>query len=112
MIVTTTEQLADHRIVRTLGLVRGTAVRGRDIVQDLMATLRNLVGGEIPEYTKMLAETREQALDRMIAQARSLGANGVVGVRFAASQAGGSAEVLVYGTAVVFQEFFQQDQLA
>lgn len=105
MIVTTSEQLADRRVTRTLGLVRGSAVRGRHMGRDLIAYLRNMVGGEIPEYTKMLAETREQALDRMLEQARSLGANGVIGVRFATSSpAAGSSEVLVYGTAVVFED--------
>lgn len=101
MIVTTSEQLPDRRLVRTLGLVRGSAVRGRHIGRDLIAYLRNMVGGEIHEYTKMLAETREQALDRMLAEAQSLGANAVIAVRFTTSSpAAGSSEVLVYGTAV------------
>lgn len=104
MIVTTAEQLSDRRLLRTLGLVRGSAVRGRHLGRDLMAFLRNLVGGEIPEYTKMLAETREQALDRMLDEARMLGANGIIGVRFSTASTGGSSEVLVYGTAVVFED--------
>ena len=105
MIVTTSELLPDRRLLRTLGLVRGSAVRSRHVGRDLIAYLRNLVGGEIPEYTKMLAETREQALDRMLDEARALGANGVVGVRFATSSpAAGSSEVLVYGTAVVLED--------
>jgi uncharacterized protein YbjQ (UPF0145 family) len=105
MIVATCEQLADRKLLRTLGLVRGSAVRSRHAGRDLIAWLRNMVGGEIPEYTKMLAETREQALDRMLEEARSLGANGVVGVRFSTSSpAGGRSEVLVYGTAVVYED--------
>ncbi|MEM8998435.1 MAG: YbjQ family protein, partial [Acidobacteriota bacterium] len=102
MIVTTTNEFPDRVVVRTLGLVRGTSVRGRHIGQDLLAHLRNAVGGEIHEYTKMLSEAREQALDRMIEEARALGANGIVGMRFSTSSpAPGSSEVLVYGTAVV-----------
>ena len=105
MIVTTSEILPDRRIVRTLGLVRGSAVRSRHFGRDLIAYLRNLVGGEIHEYTKMLAESREQALDRMLEEARILGANGVIAVRFSTSSpAAGSAEVLVYGTAVHLED--------
>jgi uncharacterized protein YbjQ (UPF0145 family) len=105
MIVSSTETLPDRKVVRTLGLVRGTAVRGRHIGRDLLAFLRNAVGGEIYEYTKMLGEAREQALDRMIEEARSLHANGIVGVRFATSSpAPGTSEVLVYGTAVELED--------
>ena len=102
MIVVTTEGIAGHRIVRTLGLVRGATVRGRHIGRDLIAHLRNAVGGEVTEYTKMLSEAREQALDRLVDEARSLGANAVHGLRFATSMTmAGAAEVMVYGTAVV-----------
>lgn len=105
MIVTTTNELPDRRIERVLGLVRGTSVRGRHIGHDLLAHLRNAVGGEIPEYTKMMSEAREQALDRMIEEAHVLGANAIVGMRFATSSpAPGSSEVLVYGTAVVAED--------
>ena len=105
MIVSTTNDFPDRAIVRTLGLVRGTSVRGRHIGQDLIAHLRNAVGGEIHEYTKMLSEAREQALDRMIEEARALGANGIVGMRFTTSSpAPGSSEVLVYGTAVLVDD--------
>ncbi|MEM6454903.1 MAG: YbjQ family protein [Acidobacteriota bacterium] len=101
MIVTTTDAVPGRSIVRTLGLVRGSACRGRHLGRDLIAHLRNAVGGEIPEYTKMLSEAREQALDRMADEARALGGTGVIGVRFAiASMMAGAAEVLVYGTAV------------
>lgn len=102
MIVVTTENVAGHRVERTLGLVRGTTVRGRHIGRDLLAHLRNAVGGEITEYTKMLSEAREQALDRLVEDAESLGANAIIGLRFATSMTmAGAAEVVVYGTAVV-----------
>ena len=102
MIITTTETIADRKIVRTLGLVRGNAVRARNIGKDIMALMRNIVGGEVKEYTKMLAEVREQALDRMIDEAKELGADAVVSVRFMTSETmQGAAELLAYGTAVL-----------
>ena len=105
MMISTTSSLPDRAILRTLGLVRGTSVRGRHIGQDLIAHLRNAVGGEIHEYTKMLSEAREQALDRMIEEARELGANAIVGMRFTTSSpTPGSSEVLVFGTAVIMAE--------
>ncbi|MCG8455436.1 MAG: YbjQ family protein [Holophagales bacterium] len=110
MIITTTNELPDRKILRTLGLVRGTSVRGRHIGVDLIAHLRNAVGGEIHEYTKMLSEAREQALDRMTEEARELGANAVVGMRFTTSSpTPGSSEVLVYGTAVVVEDPLAQE---
>lgn len=105
MIITTTPEIAGKRIVRTLGLARGNSVRARHIGRDILAALRNLVGGEVQEYTKLLAESREQALDRMAEEARRLGANAVVGVRFVTSMvAAGMAELLAYGTAVVVED--------
>lgn len=105
MIVTTSEEVSDRAIRRTLGLVRGSSIRGRHLGRDLIAHLRNAVGGEIPEYTKMMSESREQALDRMLEEARELGANGIVSVRFATSaMMAGAAEILVYGTAVVLDD--------
>lgn len=105
MILATTESVAGRRIVRTLGLVRGTTVRGRHLGSDLVAHLRNAVGGEITEYTKMLSEAREQALDRLTEDATSLGANAVIGLRFSTSMTmAGAAEVVVYGTAVVTED--------
>lgn len=102
MIVCTSDALPGRKVVRTLGLVRGSTVRCMHVGQDIMAALRNLVGGEIEEYTKMLAEAREEALDRMIADAEALGANAIVGMRYATSDImSGAAEILVYGTAVV-----------
>jgi len=105
LIIASTDDIPGKRIVRTIGLVRGSTVRGKHLGKDILAVLRNLVGGEITEYTKMLAESREQALDRMVADAHHLGANAVVGVRFAsASITTGAAEILAYGTAVVAED--------
>lgn len=102
MILSTTEAITGHRIVRNLGMVRGNTVRARHVGRDITAALRSLVGGEITEYTKVLAESREQALDRMIAEAEALGANAVVAIRFQTSVVmSGAAELLCYGTAVV-----------
>ena len=104
MIVVTSEAIVGQRIVKTLGLVRGNTVRARHIGKDIMAGLRSIVGGEIHEYAKLIAESREQSLDRMVAEAESLGANAVVAVRFTTSVlAGGVAELLVVGTAVVVE---------
>lgn len=101
MIITTVEHIAGKRITRTLGLVRGNSIRGRHLGKDLIAHLRNAVGGEITEYTKMMAESREQALDRMIEEARELDANAIVGLRFTTSTTmAGASEILAYGTAV------------
>ncbi|MFP6685118.1 MAG: YbjQ family protein [Polyangiaceae bacterium] len=103
--MTTSDAIAGQPIARSIGLVRGNAVRARHIGRDILAGFRNIVGGEISDYTKLLAEAREQALDRMAEQARSLGADGVVAVRFTTSMVmGGAAELLAYGTAVVFEE--------
>jgi uncharacterized protein YbjQ (UPF0145 family) len=87
-------------IAETLGLVRGNVIRAKHIGTDIIASLRNLVGGEVSEYTKLMAEAREQALDRMIAQGRILHADAIVGVRFATSMIMPAAELLVYATAV------------
>ena len=91
--------------MRTLGLVRGNTIRARHIGKDIMAVLRNIVGGEVAEYTKLLAESREQALDRMVDEATALGASAIISVRFSTSMImGGSAELLAYGTAVVLED--------
>src|SRR5690606_23110652 len=98
-------RVGGKRIVRVLGLVRGNTIRARHIGRDILAGLRNLVGGEIHEYTKLLAESREQALDRMLEEARGLGANAVVGVNFTTSMVQmGAAELLAFGTAVVVED--------
>ena len=104
MIVTTSENVAGHRVVRSLGLVRGNTIRARHLGKDIMALGRNVVGGEISEYTKLLGEAREQAVDRMVEEAEALGANAIIMVRFSTSQVmSGAAELLAYGTAVVVE---------
>jgi uncharacterized protein YbjQ (UPF0145 family) len=101
MLITTTDEVHGREIAATLGLVRGSSIRTRHLLADITEWLRNLVGAELHHYTKMMAETREQALDRMVAEARRLGADAVVTLRFATSGiTGGAAEMLAYGTAV------------
>jgi len=101
MKLTTQDQFVDIEITETLGLVRGNTIRARHLGKDIIAGLRNLVGGEITEYTKMLAEAREQSIDRMLNEAKTLGADGIVCIRFiTAPVMQGAAELLVYGTAV------------
>ena len=105
MILATTEAVVGKRIVTVLGLVRGNTVRARHIGRDVSAIVRNIAGGEITEYTKLLAESREQSIDRMVDEAERLGANAIVGVRFSTSSIMGAAgEVMCYGTAVVLEE--------
>jgi uncharacterized protein YbjQ (UPF0145 family) len=105
MIITTTDSIKGKKIVRTVGMARGNTIRARHIGRDILALLRNIVGGEISDYTKLLAEAREQSLDRMQDEAGRLGANAVVAVRFTTSVLmGGAAELLAYGTAVVVED--------
>jgi uncharacterized protein YbjQ (UPF0145 family) len=104
VIVTTSEHVHGQRVVRSLGLVRGNTIRARHLGRDIMAGLRGMVGGEISEYTKLMAESREQAVDRMVEEAEALGANAVVMLRFSTSQVmSGAAELLAYGTAVIVE---------
>jgi len=104
MIYVTTNEIPGKKIVKTLGMAKGNTIRARNIGRDIIALLKNLIGGEIEEYTKMMAEAREQAIDRMLQEAEALGANAVVGVRFATSYIMASAaEILAYGTAVVVE---------
>jgi len=101
MILSTVNEIAGKEITEVLGLVRGNTIRARHVGKDIVAGFKNIVGGEITDYTKMLAESREQALDRMIADARSLGADAIIGIRFTTSSVmQGAAELLAYGTAV------------
>ncbi len=101
MIISTIDKIEGKKISSSLGMVKGNTIRARHIGRDIMAGLRNIVGGEISEYTKLMAEAREQALDRMKADAERIGADAVVGVRFSTSVImGGAAELLAYGTAV------------
>ena len=105
MIIVTSEYIQHKRIVKTIGLVRGNTIRARHLGRDIAASFRNILGGEITEYTKLLAESREQAVDRMIEEARSKGANAIVMMRFATSEISKSAaEMLAYGTAVVVED--------
>lgn len=105
MIVTTTEKIAGKKIVRTVGIARGNTIRARHIGRDILALLRNIVGGEITDYTKLMGESREQALDRMVAEAERMGANAIVGMRFGTSQLmNAAAELLAYGTAVIIED--------
>lgn len=101
MIIVTAAEVAGYRTVETLGMVRGSSVRARHLGSDIAAHLRNIAGGEVREYTKMLAEAREQAIDRMVEEAQMLGADAVVTTRFQTSEVmHGAAEMLCYGTAV------------
>jgi len=101
MIVVTTEHIEGKKITETLGLAKGSTIRARHMGHDLMAGLRNIVGGEVKDYTVMLAQAREEALQRMIEQGEKMGANAIVGARFVTSMVmSGAAEMVAYGTAV------------
>ncbi|MFH1701699.1 MAG: YbjQ family protein [Candidatus Zixiibacteriota bacterium] len=105
MILVTSDDICGKKIVKVLGLVKGNTIRARHVGRDILAGLRNMIGGEITDYTKMIAESREQSLDRMVAEAEKLGANAVITVRFStSSMMQGAAELLCYGTAVVVEE--------
>ena len=104
MIITTSDQIEGKTIVKTIGLVKGSTIRARHLGRDIMAGLRGMVGGEITEYTKMMAEAREEAIQRMVEDAEKKGANAVVGMRFSTSMImQNAAEVLAYGTGVVLE---------
>lgn len=105
MIVVSNSNIPGKKIVKTFGLVKGNTIRARHIGKDILALFKSLVGGEIHEYTKLMAESREQAIDRMIENAGQVGANAVTGVRFTTSMvAQGAAELMVYGTAVIIED--------
>ena len=102
MIIVNTPDISDKKITETLGIARGSTVRARNVGQDIFAGLKNIIGGEISEYTKLQAQSREQALQRMIEDAERMGANAIVNVRLTTSMVmQGCSEILVYGTAVV-----------
>ena len=104
MILSTTPSIEGRNIKKSLGLVKGNTIRARNIGKDILALFRNIVGGEIKDYTKLMAQAREQAIDRMIADAEELGANAIVNVRFSTSYImQNAAEILVYGTAVILE---------
>lgn len=105
MIVVTSDNIHGKIVVKTLGMVKGNTIRTRNICKDILAVLKNIVGGEVSEYTKMMAEAREQAIDRMIDEAIKLGANAVITTRFSTnSMMKGAAELLAYGTAVIVED--------
>jgi uncharacterized protein YbjQ (UPF0145 family) len=105
MILATSDQVPGKRITEVKGLVQGNTIRARNIGRDIVAGLRNIVGGEVTEYTRLMAESREQAIARMVEQAESMGANAVVGMRFVTSMVmTGASELLAYGTAVVVED--------
>ena len=107
MIVVTTEHVSGQPETTSLGLVRGSSIRARHLGRDIMAQFRNIAGGEVHEYSKLLGESREQAIDRMIEEAEALGADGIIGVRFQTSMVmQGAAEMLCYGTAVKLEAAF------
>lgn len=102
MYLVNTESISGKEIVEMYGVVSGSTVRAKHVGKDIMAGLKNIVGGELRGYTDLLQESRQEAMDRMVAQAKSMGANGVVNIRFATSSvAQGASELYVYGTAVL-----------
>ncbi len=104
MLLSTTDTICGKKVVKHLGLVRGNTIRARHIGRDIIAKLRNVVGGEISDYTKLMGESREQSIDRMVEDAKGLGANAIIGIRFSTSEVMDcAAEILVYGTAVIVE---------
>ena len=104
MMIVTTEGIPGKTVVKVLGLVRGNTIRARHIGKDIKAAFRHMIGGEITDYTKLMGESREQALDRMVAEAAQLGANAIVAARLTTSMLmNGAAEIVAYGTAVVVE---------
>ncbi len=104
MIITPASSIAGYRVVKTFGLVRGNTIRARNLGRDILAVIKNMIGGEIEEYTKLMGESRDQALDRMAANANELGANAITDVKFMTSYIMGSAsEILAYGNAVTVE---------
>lgn len=105
MIISTTDSIEGMPTEKVLGMVKGSTIRARHVGRDFMAGIKNLIGGEVTEYTTLLAQSREEATQRMVGRAEKLGANAIVGTRFMTSMVmGGAAEMLAYGTAVVVKE--------
>ncbi len=104
MLLSTTDTIHGKKVVKHLGLARGNTIRARHIGRDIMAVIRHIIGGEITDYTKMMAESREQAIDRMVEDAQKLGANAIVHISFSTQMVmGGASEILAYGTAVLVE---------
>ena len=104
MIIVTSDHIEGKKTLKTLGMVKGSTIRARHVGRDIVAGLRSIVGGEISEYTKLMAEAREQAIQRMTEQAEEMGANAIVDTRFVTAMVmSGAAELLVYGTAVTVE---------
>lgn len=104
MIVVSSHQIVGFKIIKTLGMVRGNTIRARNLGKDIIAGFKQIIGGEIEEYTKLMAEAREQAFDRMISAAEDIGANAIVCAHFSTSDVmGAAAEILAYGTAVIIE---------
>jgi uncharacterized protein YbjQ (UPF0145 family) len=100
-----TNEIPNKKIIKSLGLVKGNTIRARNVGRDLVAVFKNLIGGEIEEYTKLMAQSREQAIDRMVADAEALGANAIIGIGFSTTYIMASAaEILAYGPAVIIQD--------
>ena len=105
MIIATSDFIPGKKITKVFGLVRGNTIRARHLGKDVMALFKNMVGGEIIEYTKLMGESREQSIDRMASEAERLGANAIICARFTTSMLmGGAAELLAYGTAVLVED--------
>jgi len=105
MIYVSTNEINGKKVLKTLGLVRGNTIRARHLGRDILAALKNIVGGEIADYTNMMAAAREQSIDRMVEEAEGLGANAIIGVRFSTSyMMSNASEILVYGTAVIIED--------
>ena len=105
MIIATTNEVPDMTVTEIKGLVQGNTIRARNVGRDVMAAFKNIIGGEITEYTRLMTESRTQATERMVAEAEAMGANAIVGVRFTTSMViAGAAELLAYGTAVIVEE--------
>ncbi|MEA1959325.1 MAG: YbjQ family protein [Chloroflexota bacterium] len=104
MIIVTSEQIEGKKIVKTFGLVKGSSIRARHVGRDFVASLRTIVGGEIPEYTQLMAQARDESVQRMVKQAEDMGANAIVATRFVTSMVMQNAsEILAYGTAVAVE---------
>ena len=105
MLVATIHEIPGRPIRKVIGIARGTTIRARHVGRAILAWFRGLAGGEIPEYTKVIAEAREQAYNRMVEDARKMGANAILGVRYSSTEVmKGAAEIVIYGTAVVLEE--------